>query len=79
MKNNVAKNIQTFRNVNGLTLEQLSEKTGIDPKTLNKYEKGITEPNATKLIALARVFNIDLSTLITAEVELTVKYIPTKR
>lgn len=44
----------------GLTLDQVSQKTGYDRKTLANWENGINVPRADKLFRLCALYGIPL-------------------
>lgn len=58
-----AENLRKFRLDYGFTQIDLSEKCGINPKTLSSYETGRTEPNLGEIKKLCDVFNCSIATL----------------
>ena len=58
------KNIREMRNV---TLEELSERSGISLKVITNIENGIYMPNLTPLIKIARVLGVRLGTFLDDE------------
>ena len=59
MKNNeIAKKIKELRNRKGLSQEELSEKSGLSLRTIQRIENGETEPRGDSLKRLASTFNV---------------------
>lgn len=59
MKNKeLAKNIKTLRNRKGFSQEELSEKTGLSLRTIQRIENGETEPRGDSLKRLAATFDV---------------------
>ena len=58
-----AENLRKIRLEHGMTQIDLSEKCGINPKTLSSYETGRTEPNLGEIRKLCDVFNCSIATL----------------
>lgn len=54
-----------------LTQEQIADFLGVSTPAVNKWEKGSTYPDITLLPALARLFKIDLNTLMSFHDDLT--------
>ena len=54
-----------------LTQEQIADFLGVSTPAVNKWEKGSTYPDITLLPALARLFKIDLNTLMSFNDNLT--------
>ena len=54
-----------------LTQEQMAEYLGVTTPAVNKWEKGNSYPDITKLPALARLLRVDLNTLLSFNDELT--------
>ncbi len=57
-KNNVIKNIKFYRKKLGWTQEALSEKLGIHPVSVSRYENGDRDITLNILLKIAEVFNI---------------------
>lgn len=55
--------LRALRKDKGLTLETASELTGISTSTLQRYENNLQEPQLSKLIALAKAYNVTLDYL----------------
>ncbi len=59
MKNEeLAQRIKTLRNRKGFSQEELSEKTGLSLRTIQRIENGETEPRGDSLKKLACAFNV---------------------
>jgi len=59
MKNEVlAKRIKELRNRNGLSQEELAEKTGLSLRTIQRIENGETEPRGDSLKKIAGIFGV---------------------
>lgn len=56
-----AENLRKYRIQHGMTQIDLSEKSGINPKTLSSYETGRTEPNLGEIRKLCNVFNCSIA------------------
>jgi transcriptional regulator with XRE-family HTH domain len=56
--------IRQLREQLGLRQIDVSEKTGIDQKTLSNYETGKTNPDSYSLIMLANFFNVSIDYLV---------------
>ncbi|VDG31327.1 hypothetical protein [Lactobacillus plantarum] [Lactiplantibacillus mudanjiangensis] len=55
--------LKEFRNQSGLTLDEMSQKTGIKRGTLNNYENSKTEPKLDTWKQLADFFNVSIPVL----------------
>lgn len=60
-------NIATLRKNNGYTQESLSEKLGISPQAVSKWETGAGLPEASLLIALSSLFRISIDDILQPE------------
>ena len=59
MKNKeLAKKIKELRNRNGFSQEELSDKSGLSLRTIQRIENGETEPRGDSLKRLAQAFNV---------------------
>ena len=65
----LGKNIATLRKFKGMTQEKLAEQCNVSRQAVAKWETGESEPSIEKLVALSRVFNIRIDTLVNAEKE----------
>lgn len=61
----LAFNIRKLRDMHGLSLSQLAEKSGIAKGTLFKVERGQTNPNLDTLQAIAQTFEVPVTELLT--------------
>lgn len=56
--------VLAFRNHNGLTLRQLSDKTGMTASSLSEIERGHKSGSASALSLIARALNTTVDTLL---------------
>lgn len=63
-------NLKTMRKAKGLTQEELSIRLNVVRQTISKWEKGLSVPDADLLIKLAEVFEISVSELLGAKIEM---------
>jgi transcriptional regulator with XRE-family HTH domain len=54
------KTIRQLREVAGMTQLELAVKLGVTPGTVGNWERGVFEPKALQLRALARAFNVSM-------------------
>ncbi len=59
----IGENIKKYRQLNGLTQEELSKKLEIAPNTLSNYENGNREPSNDIISRIADIFNISIDEL----------------
>lgn len=59
----LGENIKIYRNIKGLTSEQLGELAGLHPVTIRKYESNSMVPTIDNLKKLANALNIKCSDL----------------
>ena len=65
MKNKeLAKRIKELRNSRGFSQEELSEKSGLSLRTIQRIENGETEPRGNSLKRLAATFNVSPNELL---------------
>lgn len=65
MKNiELAQKIKTLRNKKGFSQEELSEKTGLSLRTIQRIENGETEPRGDSLKRLALVFDVSVDEIV---------------
>jgi transcriptional regulator with XRE-family HTH domain len=57
----IGKKIREFRLIAGLTQEKLAEKLGITFQQVQKYERGATKVNLTRLQQLAGILDVPVS------------------
>lgn len=62
----LANNVRRLREAHGLSLSQLSERSGVAKATLFKVERGRTNPTLDTISAIAETFDVQLPTLISA-------------
>ncbi|WP_341299728.1 helix-turn-helix transcriptional regulator [Lysinibacillus sp. FSL H8-0500] len=68
------KMLKTLRKKRGLTLADLSDMSGISISYLNRLEKGERKsPGFTKILKLAKVLNVDPSSLVGSDLNMTDK------
>ncbi len=77
-KINIGKNINYLRNLNKLTIEELSDKIDVSRQTIGKWESGQSIPDLENIIILADVFEVTIDELIyfdgkTSEISMTPK------
>ena len=63
----LGKRIRHFRSLAGLTLDQVSDATGLTASQLSLIETGKREPKLTALNALANTFGVAVTDLLTGE------------
>lgn len=63
--------IRYYRKKENLTQEQVANYLNISTPAVNKWESGISYPDITLLLSLARVLKIDVNTLLAFDEELT--------
>ncbi len=56
--------LKTARKCSGKTQKEIAEAIGMTPNAYQKYELGTSEPNLTKLVFLADMFNVSLDYLL---------------
>ena len=62
----LADNVRRLRESHGLSLSQMSERSGVAKATLFKVERGRTNPTLDTLIAIAETFDVSVPSLIAA-------------
>ncbi len=63
----LAENVRQLRESHGLSLSQLSERSGIAKATLFKVERGRTNPTLETLVSIAETFDVSVNSLIAVE------------
>lgn len=53
-----------LRKANGLTQEQVAEKTGVSRQSVSKWESGQSVPELDKIVALCELFNVSTDYLL---------------
>ena len=67
---NFASNLQKLRKKENMSQEVLAEKLDVTRQSVSKWESGVTYPEMDKLIAICKIFNIDMDTLINGDVDI---------
>ena len=57
-------NLKEFRNRKGISIEQLANKLNIKPKTVSKWEKGISVPDIQLLMKLSEILGVSVNDLL---------------
>lgn len=65
----LAKNIQFLRKKEKISQQALATKLGLSRSNIASYENGKAEPRATKLVRIAKYFQINLSQLIEVDLQ----------
>lgn len=68
----VARKVRVLRSVNEMSIAELSDLSGISPRTINRVESGDTvgyNPHIKTVGSLARVFGLSLAALLETPVE----------
>lgn len=68
MKSEISSNLRQLRKDHSLTQKQVADRTGINIKSINSYETGRCNPPYSKVILLAKFFNVSIDFLITSKV-----------
>lgn len=71
MSNEFYRRVKKERQLRGLTLRQVSEKTGVSIGHLSEYERGKTKIEAEKLVKICRAIGIEWGTVSAAEIKTT--------
>ncbi len=64
----IGKKIRKLRILNRISQKELAEKLGVSQRTVSRWEREETEPSASQLKNISKVFNIDLHRFIMDEV-----------
>lgn len=59
-----AKNLRRIRKLKGYSVKKLSEISGISTAAIKMYEKGLSDPNLSRLIWLAEALDTTVAILI---------------
>ena len=59
----IGENLKFLRKMQGLTQQELAEKTGIKQQNISRWEKGIHVPNIEECIKLADFYEVSLDDL----------------
>lgn len=61
---NIGHNLRYFRELKGLTQQQVAYRLFIERSTYAKYETDVSEPNLKGLSMLTTVFGVDYNTIL---------------
>lgn len=61
---NIGHNLRYFRELKGLTQQQVADRLFIERSTYAKYETDVSEPNLKGLSMLTTVFGVDYNTIL---------------
>ena len=64
MKKVEHKKIKGLRKAQGKSQQELAQILGVSPRTLSKWEAGITQPSRNNLVALAQIFGVKIDELL---------------
>ena len=67
--NNIGQRIKELRKKNDLTQEQLADYIGVTDKAVSKWECGLTMPDISLIIPLARIFHVSADELLSGKQE----------
>ncbi len=62
--NNIGKRIKELRKKNDLTQENLADMLGVTYKAVSKWECGVTVPDLSLIVPMARVFHVSTDTIL---------------
>jgi len=60
----LAEILKARRTSRGMTQEQVAEAVGVSRQAVSKWENGTAEPSTSNLLALARLYGVDLNELL---------------
>lgn len=66
---NLADRLQEFRKQSGMSQEELAEKLDVSRQAVSKWESGAAKPELTKLVELARIYNVSLDDLLQVDID----------
>lgn len=69
-------NLIMLRNIKGFSQEDVAEKVGVSRQAYAKWEKGSTIPDVEKCSILAKLYDVTIDSLLTAETSVNGKIIP---
>ena len=78
LKNNIARNLSTLRQLNQFAQEEVAERIGVSRQAVAKWEAGQSVPDILNCDALAKLYDVELDDLIHYDQEQTGKGIPPK-
>ncbi|MCI8410329.1 MAG: helix-turn-helix transcriptional regulator [Lachnospiraceae bacterium] len=67
--------IRKYRKKKNMTQEEIAKRLGVTTPAVNKWEKGVTQPDIMLLAPIARLLDITLDTLLSFQYELTMEEI----
>lgn len=70
IKDNVRKQITKYRKLSGLKQEELGKLLGLKKTTISSWEVGKSMPDVCTLYKLSQIFNVSISTLYNAQLEI---------
>ena len=68
-KMNFSENLQKLRKEKGLSQEALAEQLNVTRQSVSKWESNVSYPEMDKLIALCKIFDCDLDSLVNGSVD----------
>ncbi len=68
--------ISTLRKEKGITQEGLSERLGVSPQAVSKWENDISSPDISLLVVLAEILGVSVDQLLSREEKKTVHLVP---
>ena len=72
----VSQNLKSFRRQNGLTLDQLSQKSGVSKGMLVEIEKGTANPSIATLCRAATALGVSVADFVGVAVSVPVRIVP---
>ncbi|MBP3431601.1 MAG: helix-turn-helix transcriptional regulator [Clostridia bacterium] len=64
----VAKNIATYRKMNGLTQSQLADKLNFSDKSISKWERAEAVPDVGVLMQMSKIFGVTLNDMVSDKI-----------
>ena len=61
---NLGKNIKSFRELNKLSQHQLAKLVNVSNVAVSQWEKGISDPKSSNIVALSKIFKISVDDLL---------------
>ncbi len=71
LKQNLGKNIQSYRKLNRMTQEKLAELVDVEINSISSIERGKYFPSPENLVKISKALNVPLSDLFTFEPKYT--------
>lgn len=66
---NLGKNIKNFRELNKLSQHQLAKLVNVPNVAVSQWEKGVSDPKSSNIVALSKIFKISVDDLLNIENE----------